>query len=165
MAPFNASEGGYGDVGNENDENNVGDENDENDVGDENDENDDEDEYEDGYENEDEEDEEDEDNEKRDNKICRLITATFGQSSEDIDPYEVWNFIDYNGYEDLSFRAARNLDEQYAYWSCVPIDEAEGGTHWLAEFDFPKVGDTIEIYEATWKVSWTGVLTFKVVEI
>ena len=106
-----------------------------------------------------------EDNKKRDNKICRSIAATFGQSLEDIAPRDVSDFLYYNRYDDLSLRAARNLDEQYAHWSGVPIDEAEGGTLWLAEFDFPKVGDTIEIYEATWKVSWTGVLTFKVVEI
>ena len=106
-----------------------------------------------------------EDNKKRDNKICRLIAATFGQSLEFIDPLEVSDFIKYNGYEGLSLQGARNLDAQYAHWSCVPIDEAEGGTHWLAAFDFPTVGDTIEIEDKTWEVSWTGVLTFKAVKI
>ena len=106
-----------------------------------------------------------EDNKKRDNKICTIIVTTFGQSLEFIDPLEVSDFIKYNGYEDLSLRAARNLDEQYEHWSGVPIDEAEGGTLWLAEFDFPKVGDTIEIEDEHWEVSWTGVLTFKVVKI
>lgn len=109
--------------------------------------------YGDGYESDDYE-----------NGATWYIVDTFGQSLESIDPLEVSHLLTENGYE-LSFQDASNLDAQYAYWSGVPIDEAEGGTRWLAAFDFPKVGDTIEIEDETWEVSWTGVLTFKAVKI
>lgn len=97
-------------------------------------------------------------------EVCAIIVSIFGQSLEYIDPLEVSDWLTENGYE-LSFQDASNLDAQYAHWSGVPIDEAEGGTRWLEAFDFPKVGDTIEIEDEPWEVSWTGVLTFKAVKI
>ena len=117
-----------------------------------------------GYENDENYENEDEESEDENEEICDIIVTIFGQSLEFIDPLVVSHFLTENGYE-LSFRDASNLDAQYAHWSGVPIDESEGGTRWLEAFDFPKVGDTIEIEDETWEVSWTGVLTFKVVEI
>lgn len=114
-----------------------------------------------GYDGYDDNDDYDDEN---DNGVPTIIVNFFGQSLEFIDPLEVSHFLTDNEYA-ISFESASKLDATYAHWNGVPIDEAEGGTHWLAAFDFPTVGDTIEIGNANWEVSWTGVLTFKAVKI
>lgn len=83
----------------------------------------------------------------------------FGQTRTCIDPLEVAEWLETCGYV-LTFAEARELDEQYNHWS--GDDDAASGTHWLAAFDFPKVGDVVEIDSTEYKVKWTGILTMAI---
>ena len=83
----------------------------------------------------------------------------FGQPRTCIDPAKASKWLETCGYV-LTFAEARELDDQYAHWDSD--DNAEIGTHWLAAFDFPKVGDVVEIDSTEYKVKWTGILTMAI---
>lgn len=87
------------------------------------------------------------------------IITEFGQNWTYIDPSELIEWIESNGYK-ITFKEAQSLDEQYAHWNCD--DKYECGTHWLAAFNFPKVGDVVEIESTKYKTKWTGILTMAI---
>jgi hypothetical protein len=91
--------------------------------------------------------------------ISEQFVDKFGQCLDNVDPAEASKWLETCGYK-LTFAEARELDEQYNHWDCD--DNAASGTHWLAAFDFPKVGDVVEIDSTEYKVKWTGILTMAI---
>ena len=94
-----------------------------------------------------------------DKSVPEQFVYEFGQTRTCIDPREAVKWLETCGYV-LTFAEARELDDQYAHWDSN--DNAEIGTHWLAAFDFPKVGDVVEIDSTEYKVKWTGILTMAI---
>ena len=95
-----------------------------------------------------------------DNKsVSEQFVNEFGQCLGNVDPAEASKWLETRGYE-LTFDEARELETQYNHWNCD--DNATSGTHWLAAFDFPKVGDVVKIDSTEYKVKWTGILTMAI---